>query len=384
MTKVGVEMSRKSWNQVRIDTGALQTNFKFFQKKAGAETRVMAMVKADGYGHGMVETARVFAEAGCDAFGIAEICEGVALRRSGIEGDIFVLLGFSQENTGLFFQYNLVPVVFDSVSIERISKSAVEHRQNIGIHLKVDCGMGRLGVVVEEATALVSLIDKLPGISLKGIMAHFPASEDPLSTSTILTEERFSTLCERLGTSKYICHIANSGAVLNFPHSCHDMVRPGIGLYGYHPAGKRGQGSDNAECLLPAMSFTTKILQVKKVPANYGISYGHSYVTKQPTQLAVLPVGYEDGYLRALSNRAEVLIHGRRFPIRGRICMNLCMADITGLEGVQPGDEVVLLGSQGDEMITADEIGRWANTISYEVLCLFGNNNRREYFRTNT
>lgn len=339
----------------------------------------MAMVKADAYGHGMVETARIFSEAGCYAFGVAEINEGVSLRKGGIEGDIFVFLGFSSENVGLFFQYDLIPVVFDQTSIECISRAAREKERAISVHLKVDCGMGRLGEVAEEAEQLLKLINELPGIDLGGLSAHLPISEDPSLGTTNENLKRFSELIKILADKeKSVFHIANSGAVLNFPQSYYDMVRPGISLYGYYPDGEKKNGTDE-DRLMPAMSFVSKVLQVKEVPEGYGISYGHTFITDKPTVLAVLPVGYEDGYLRALSNKAEVLIHGKRVPIRGRICMNLCMVDVTSLTDVKPGDEVVLLGSQGKETITADDIGRWAKTISYEILCLLGNNNERGY-----
>lgn len=372
-------MSEKSWNRVTIDPEALHANYRLFQDQVGRGVRVMAMVKADAYGHGMVAAARIFAQSGCDAFGVAEIQEGVDLRSCGVRGDIFVLLGCRPHDCSLFFQYDLTPVVFDFASIERISQTAVTLHKEISVHLKIDCGMGRLGLIAEEATPLIQLVESLPGVHLGGVMAHFPLSDDPKSTTSKELENRFSELCQRLSLETNILHIANSGAVFNLPDSYYNMVRPGIGLYGYYPDGGSGQVDLGEDRLQPAMTFTTKVLQVKNVPANYGISYGHTYITKQPSTLAVLPVGYADGYLRALSNRAEVLIHGCRVPIRGRVCMNMCMVDVSKLHGVQPGDEVVLLGSQGDASISADEIGRWANTISYEVLCLFGNNNEREY-----
>ncbi len=368
-----------SWNQVRINPAALKNNFHFFKNRADDKTRVMAMVKADGYGHGMIEAAKVFASAGCDAFGVAEISEGVALRQSGIVEDIYVLLGCHQENVAKYFEFNLVPIVFDIASIELLSREATNRNVEIGVHLKVDCGMGRIGVVAEEAVVLKQRIDQLPGINFTGLMSHFPISEIPADVSSADVKERFTTLCDALGNPESLLHIANSGAVLNVPGSSFGMIRPGIGLYGYYPDGQPGLEDSGEEHLIPAMSVTTKILQVKRVPAGSGISYGHTYVTQKESVLAVLPIGYEDGYLRALSNRAQVLIHGKRVPIRGRICMNLCMADITDLEGVCSGDEVVILGTQGKETITADEIGQWAGTISYEVLCLLGNNNERTY-----
>ncbi len=368
-----------SWNQVRIDPEALKNNFLFFKNRVGVHTRIMAMVKADGYGHGMIEAARTFESVGCDAFGVGEIGEGVGLRKSGIGGDIFILLGFSRDNVELFFKYNLTPIVFDIDLITLLSQTALRLNREISVHLKVDCGMGRVGVVAEEAAPLKYKIDKLPGIRFGGLMTHFPISEIPGSPSTASAEKRFRTLCSELGDPKPLLHIANSGAVLNVPGSHFDMIRPGIGLYGYYPDPAMGVAINESERLQPAMSMSTQVIQVKRVPAGYGISYGHTYVTEEESVLAVLPIGYEDGYLRSLSNRAQVLIHGKRVPIRGRICMNLCMADVTELSEVSPGDEVVVLGSQGTERITADEIGLWAGTISYEVLCLLGNNNEREY-----
>lgn len=368
-----------SWNQVRIDPGALKNNFLFFKNRIGVDTRIMAMVKADGYGHGMIEAARTFESVGCDAFGVGEIGEGVGLRKSGISGDIFVLLGFDKDNVDLFFRHDLTPIVFDVDSITLLSQAAQRLNREISIHLKVDCGMGRVGVVAEEAAPLKYKIDELPGVHFGGLMTHFPISEIPGSQSSASVEKRFRTLCSELGDPKSLLHIANSGAVLNMPGSHFDMIRPGIGLYGYYPDPGMGADISDGEELRPAMSVSTRVIQVKHVPAGYGISYGHTYVTEEESVLAVLPIGYEDGYLRSLSNRAQVLIHGKRVPIRGRICMNLCMADVTELSEVSPGDEVIVLGSQGTERITADEIGLWAGTISYEVLCLLGNNNNREY-----
>ena len=159
----------------------------------------------------------------------------------------------------------------------------------------------------------------------------------------------------------------------------YEMVRPGISLYGYYPDGRAGQERAFGERLVPAMSYVSQVLQVKTVPAGTGVSYGHTYITPCESRLAIIPVGYEDGYFRSLSNRGEVLIRGCRAPIRGRICMNICIADVTGIHGVEAGDDVVLMGTQGRESITADEIAGWVGTISYEVLCLIGNNNERIY-----
>lgn len=372
--------SSRSFNQISIDSSALHENFRIMQQRVGRDIRVMAMVKADGYGHGMVQAALSFARAGCDCFGVAEIGEGVALRRAGIQGQILVLLGFQPSQEQLFFDYELTPVVFDSQALHLLSQAAVRNGKEMSVHLKVDCGMGRLGIMPAELQDFLAQMVKLPGVSLAGIMSHFPMADDPASTHTLEMYQRYKEVCAQSSQRPpLLCHIANSGAALYFPKTCCDMVRLGISLYGYYPDGARGKQVDPQKKLVPAMSFTTQVVQVKSVPAASGISYGHTFVTSRQTRMAVLPVGYADGFLRSLSNKAQVLIKGQRARIIGRICMNLCMADISEIQGVQPGDQVVILGSQGAETVTADEIGAWMGTISYEVLCLFGNNNERNY-----
>lgn len=369
-----------SRNQVRIDCQALRHNFRCITESVGSGVEVMAMVKGDAYGHGMTETAVVLAGCGCRTFGVAELFEAVALRRAGIDGRIFVLLGFAPDEAEQFIHHDLTPVVFLDQDIRVLSRAAVDSGREIGVHLKVDCGMGRLGLLPADVPSFTQRIDALPGIHLAGILAHLPEADQRQALSTPLIFSRFQELVAGLDTGfRGIRHIANSGAALYFPETHCDMVRAGISLYGCYPDGGTGDDVAAGARLHPAMSFATRVAQVRELPAGSGISYGHTYTTTRPTRIAVLPVGYEDGYLRDLSNRGEVLIHGRRAPVRGRVCMNLCMVDITGIDGVEVGDEVVLLGRQGDEEITADEIAGWMGTISYEVLCLFGKNNSRIY-----
>ncbi len=350
------------------------------QQRVGRDIRVMAMVKADGYGHGMIQAAISFSRAGCDCFGVAEIGEGVELRRAGIQGQIFVLLGFQPSQEQLFVDYDLTPVVFDYQSLQLLSQAATSNGKEMAVHLKVDCGMGRLGLMPVEFQDFLAQMDKLPGLSLAGVMSHFPMADDPASTQTLEMYQQYKKVCEQTSQQPpVLCHIANSGAALYFPETCCNMARLGISLYGYYPDGARGKQFERGKRLVPAMSFTTQVVQVKTVPAASGISYGHTFITEQETRIAVLPLGYADGFLRSLSNKAQVLIKGQRARIIGRICMNLCMVDISDIEGVETGDQVVIMGSQGAETITADEIAEWMGTISYEVLCLFGNNNERSY-----
>jgi alanine racemase len=374
----------QSFNQVTINPAALQKNFRVMQQRVGETVQVMAMIKADAYGHGMIKAAMSFSEAGCSVFGVAEIQEGVELRRAGIQGQIFILLSFRDSQAQLFFDYNLTPVVFDLSALRLLSQSAVSNKKNMPVHVKVDCGMGRLGFTPSQLPPFLEELDRLPGLTLAGIMSHFPMADDLASSQTREMFQRFAAICRQHGRpTPLLCHIGNSGAALYFPETCCDMVRMGISLYGYYPNGIDSRQHEQGEQLLPAMSFTTQVIEVKSVPENTGISYGHTFITSKETRIAVLPIGYADGFLRSLSNKAQVLIHGQRANIIGRICMNLCMADISGIQGVQPGDQVVILGTQGNETITADEIADWMGTISYEVLCLFGNNNERTYLEKN-
>lgn len=366
-----------SVNRITISGAALEQNYRRISERVDPTVAVLAMVKADAYGHDMVFAAKSFARAGCRYFGVAEIGEGVRLRQAGIGGDIFIMVGFPPEQAQLFFTYNLTPVVFDLAAIAGLADLAEQQGRVLPVQLKVDCGMSRLGISPHQAAEFADYIGRRKGLRLAGVLTHLPASDQAGHPSTTTACELFSAACGQIGDddNSLLRHIANSGAVLNFPETFGNLVRAGIALYGYAPDGREQHA--RAAGLIPAMTFATRIAQVKEIAAGTGISYGHTYTTSRPTRLAVLPVGYEDGYSRRLSNRVEVLIGGRRAAIRGRICMNLCMADITDIDGVQAGDEAVLLGSQGDQQIWADEIAGLADSISYEILCMLGNNNIR-------
>jgi len=311
--------------------------------------------------------------------------KGIKLRRAGLKGDIVVLLGGSPESYADIIRHELTPVVFDVDFLTGLSDAATRMKMEVKVHLKVDVGMGRIGVMPDEVESYISLIKRLPGISLSGMLSHFPVADEIDSLQT--THEQLSHFKNVLAdlkskeSGKVVSHIANSAALIYFPKSHLDMVRPGISLYGCYPDGSptRAKGAAPTLELQPVMSFKSRVIQVKEVGPGCGISYGHTFVTRRKSRIAVLPVGYADGYLRKLSNRAQVLIGGRRAPICGRVCMNATLVDVTDLPPVHAGDEVVLLGQQGDERITADEIAQWMETISYEVLCLFGSFNERFY-----
>ncbi len=373
-------MIPSSYNLVYIDLGAIKNNYNLLCDISQNGAKALAMVKADGYGHGMVEVARALVQAGCTIFGVAELREAIILREADIEGDIYVMLGCDEQHVEKIFEFDLTPVVFSLHTLGKLSAAAEKRNMSLGVHLKIDSGMGRLGFMPHEVEEILKQIDKTPHVHLAGIMSHFSQSDDVSSPQTLKSIELFTKLGHKARKDfKGIFHIANSGGLLNFPTSHGDMVRPGISLYGYYPDGGGCIHQKNGKTLIPAMSYSTRVIQVKILPIGSGISYGHTFITKRKTQIAVLPVGYEDGYPRCLSNRGEVLIKGKRAPILGRVCMNLTMVDITDIQGVEEGERVVLLGAQGEETITADEIAGWADTISYEILCMIGNNNERKY-----
>lgn len=373
------------FNRVEIDTGALEKNFQSIRNTVGPQTKIMAVVKSDAYGHGLIECAGILGRAGAETFGVAEVREGIKLRKAGIRGDIIILLGGSPDSYEDIIRFDLTPVVYEVDFLAGLSNEANRLKAEVKVHLKVDVGMGRIGIMPDEVESYVSLIRRLPGISLSGILSHFPAADEINSLQT--THEQLADFKNILAELKskesgtIISHIANSAGLIYFPKSHLDMVRPGISLYGCYPDGSSIRARDVAPSLelLPVMSFKTRVIQVKEMGAGCGISYGHTFVTRRKSRIAVLPVGYANGYLRKLSNRAQVLIGGRRAPVCGRVCMNATLVDVTDLPPVHVGDEVVLLGSQDNGIITADELAQWMETISYEVLCLFGNLNERTY-----
>lgn len=370
-----------SRNIVTVDVSALQHNYKVLKSILGPEKVLLAMVKADAYGHGMVESAKAFAEAGCSSFGVAEIGEGVELRQAGVKGDIFVFMGFQSGEGGLFFEYDLTPIVFLKEDLYALSRLGQEKGKVIDFHLKVDTGMGRLGFFADDVEGVVDTAKELPFVKLSGVVSHLACGDEPGTSANNDAFATFQNICDNNDLENTILHIANSAGVLNFPQAHNAFSRAGISLYGYYPDGSSGKQYESLPKLEPAMTFGTRVLQVKTFPAGKGISYGHTYTTDKETVIAVLPIGYEDGFSRGLSNCGEVLLHGKRARVCGRICMNLCMVDVSGIENVQSGDEVVVLGQQGDEVITADEIAAKCNTISYEVLCMFGSNNKRQYLK---
>jgi alanine racemase len=351
---------------VDVDLGALRRNVGRLKSHLQPRTSLLAVVKANGYGHGDVRVAQAAIEAGAEWLGIARVQEGASLRRAGITTPILLLaeppLGAVEQAVDL----GLVPTIYTAEIAGAFSDRAVDDGRTIPVHLKVDTGMHRYGVVPEAAEEMVDLIDRLDGLELEGFWSHFAVAEDVDTPLTRRQYEIFSGLFESLGprADGLTKHLANSAAILTFPESHLDMVRAGIAMYGIYPSPEQSDRTD----LEPVMSLRSRVGLTKRLPAGEPISYGQRYTTSRETTVATIPVGYADGLPRSLTNRGEVLIGGRRYRISGAVTMDHFLVDV-GDDDVKSGDEVVILGRQGSEEITAQEIADRLGTIPYEVVC---------------
>jgi len=324
------------------------------------------VVKADAYGHGAREVARALAAAGSESFGVATLEEGVELRAAGIRSPILVLAGVYPEQLGEFIQHRLTPAICETEAFKQLEKEARRRGVTLNFHLKVDTGMGRIGLPSAEVERWLPEMGQLESLKLEGLFSHFSQAENVEGSYTQSQLKAFQSVLKRLRSAGYNppwVHLANSAAVITLPSAHFTMVRPGLMLYGAYPSPVMA----SQVALKPVLSWRTRVLQLKRVPEGSSISYGQIFVTQRESSIATLPVGYADGYPRLLSNRGEVLIRGQRAPVAGRICMDLTMVDVTDIRGVEQGDEVVLLGAQGKAAISADEMARWAETISYEI-----------------
>jgi alanine racemase len=364
-------------NEVIIDLGAIRDNFLAIRALAGSKSRVLAVVKSNAYGHGMVPVARTLESAGVDYLGVFELEEGLELREAGINVPLLIMMGITPEEVVPTINNRLTPALFEEHIAEMLSEKSLEQGSVTPVHIKVDTGMARLGVSSAEIDSFLRSLLPLKGLRLEGIFSHLAMADQPQHPFTAQQIRSFLRVveeCRRLGVCTDAVHLTNSGALLEQRALDLLMVRPGILLYGSPPA-----DALQAPSFRPAMTFRSKVIQVREVPPGTPISYGGTYKTASMATIATIPVGYDDGYSRLLSNQGVALIHGRRVPVVGRVCMNLTMLDVTALGGVALGDEVILLGAQGKERITAEELAEKGGTISYEVYCSLGNNNRRVY-----
>lgn len=365
-------------NEVIIDLGALKHNFFEIRRLAGANTRVLAVVKSDAYGHGMIPVARTLESEGVDYLGVFELEEGLELRKAGCKVPILIMMGLMLDEVSAVVKHDLTPTLFQLEIAKELSRISAEQDKATPVQVKVDTGMTRLGVFPEDLQDFLRQLVALKGIRLEGIFSHFAVADQP---DEPFTDQQIRSFLEAVEGYRQVLgfqgavHIANSGALLGKKGLGFGMIRPGILLYGSPPA----QGLAGADSFKPVMTFRSRVIQVKTVPKGTSVSYGRTYTTQESRTIATIPVGYDDGYSRLLSNNGEALIRGQRAPVVGRVCMNLTMLDVTRVEGVAVGDEVVLLGAQDKERITAEEIAARIGTISYEVYCTIGQSNRRVY-----
>jgi len=353
--------------RVEIDLDSIAYNIHQIRKKVGNKTKIMAVMKANAYGHGAVEVAKVAIDAGAQWLAVALVEEGIQLREAGIQSPILILGSTPPDQVHEVIKYNLSQTVCSRELIETLSNEAQSWNQTAKVHIKVDTGLGRLGIFPEEVAAFVKESSCLEGIEIEGIFTHFSVADED-KAFTELQIKKFKEVISNLEREKIhipLKHAANSAAVVGFASSYFNLVRPGIILYGLYPSPEINRTIP----LKPAMSFKTKITYLKRVPAGYSLSYDRTFTTKRKSLIAILPVGYADGYPRALSNKGEVLIKGKRAPVVGMICMDMTLVDVTHIPDVKVGDEVVLFGKQNGAQISADEIASKSDLINYEILC---------------
>lgn len=357
-----------------ISLSAIAHNLRFV-KSVTRNRPVIAVVKADAYGHGSAVISTKLLQEGVACLAVAFTCEACELRESGITSPIIVL--FDHGDVRHYFDYGLLPVISSYDSARRISEEAKKRETVIQIHVDIDTGMGRLGFSGRNMLKDIMRISDLPGLAITGLMSHFSEADLADRSYAALQLDRFNSIIgevQELVGRPILSHIANSAAILSCKESHLGAVRPGLMLYGYSPL-----TSERSTELIPAMSIKAPIIDIRHVEAGTPISYGRTFVTQRPSRIGVLAIGYADGYSRVLSNNAHVLVKGARAPVVGRVCMDLTMIDLTDAPEVEIDDEAVIIGRQGEDAITADDLAIQAGTISYEILTSLGSGSRKVY-----
>jgi alanine racemase len=378
--------------QIRIDLTALRRNTAALTALIGPACELLAVVKADGYGHGMVEVARAALAGGARRLGVSTVEEGATLRAAGVTCPVLVMGVMDEAEAPEVVAQKLTPVVCRSGQLDALIAAARRSStRRVAVHLKADTGMGRLGLLPEEFLPMLQQARRESAVRVEGIMTHFAEADAVESTFTTSQLNRFLALLGQVGQirqigsaqpggrptgSPLIAHAANSAAILTRPESRFQMVRAGLALYGLLPS----PACQGVVELDPVMSWTTRVAHLRRLPAGRSLGYGRTFTTKRSSLIGLLPVGYAAGYSRLLSNRAACLHRGVRVPIVGRISMDLTMIDLTDHPSAGIGDEVVLLGRQGRERVTAEEMATWAQTIPYEIVCSVGGRSTRRIF----
>jgi alanine racemase len=376
--------TRPTWAEVLL--GNLRYNFGVVQRHIGIDVTICAVVKADAYGHGAVECAQALEEEGAQWLGVTSLDEAIPLREAGIQTRILLMTGFWRGEEEEIVRLGLTPTVWEAGQIENLQKAATRLGQRHSVHLKVDTGMGRLGVALEDLPQVCAALKRSSHLVVEGLSTHLASSEALDAPSVDDQLKGFDTarrVLKNEGFDPLLLHTANTSAVISRRESWKSMVRPGAALYGYYlpfeRAGREVSGTKLRLGVKPVLTWKTRILSLRDVRANQALSYGGIYVTKAPARIAVLPVGYADGLNRALSSRGRVIVREHYAPIVGRISMDLTLVDVTGLPGVDVGDEVILLGSLDGLSVDAREHASLANTVLYEVLCGISKRVPRKY-----
>lgn len=355
---------RPTW--VEIDIANLRHNLNEVRRIVGARPKILVPVKADAYGHGIAQISRALERWGVNYLGVSSADEGMEVRESGVKLPVLVMGAIMEDDVKQCIENDLTITLASKELLKKVGSFAKENRMRPKVHIKVDTGMGRLGIWHRDGEKFIEAVSKWRDIQIEGIYTHFPSadSDGEFTKNQICDFKSLLVALRKKGIKPKYTHAANSIGLMNFKEAHFSLVRPGLMVYGLYPDVERGKVN-----IKPVLSFKTKIAYLKEVPKGRPISYGGTYVTTKRTGVATLPVGYGDGYMRHLSNRGEVLVHGRRAPIIGRVSMDHAMVDVTHIENPKLGDEVVLIGPQGGGFIGAEELAKLCGTISYEIVC---------------
>ena len=366
MMKKKNKPTRPVWAEVNLDN--IKFNLKQVKKNIPEHTKIMAVVKADAYGHGVIPVAKAALEGGADRLAVALPEEGKELRENDFKLPIQILGEVLPNQIPILVENDLIPTISKLDTVQKLNELAEKKDIIKKVHVKIDTGMGRIGVFPDDAINFIKKVNSYDNIDIEGIMTHFAKADEEDKSYTYKQWERFQSVIDKLKEIDIkipIKQAANSATIIDLPEFALNMVRPGIMMYGLRPSHEVDESFE----LKPALSWKAKVVYLKEVPPGTGISYGTTYVTKRKAKIATIPMGYADGFSRLLSNKGEVLINGKRAPIRGRVCMDQFMVDVTDIDNVNIGDELVLIGKQGNDELTATEMADLIGTINYEITC---------------
>lgn len=353
--------SKLAWKE--IDLANLEHNLSIIKSKIGKDVEVIPVVKADAYGHGAKVISKFLSKKGIKKFAVATMEEGIELRDYGIKNTILILSPQFIDSIPYLVEYNLTPVISSLEFLSALGEYTLSKNLKFSFHLGIDTGIGREGMITENLEEVLKMKEKYPNLKFEGLSSHLSSSEDKLDPYNERQGEIFERIYKKLKNLGWngFCHFANSGGIFNFSKLHYHGVRPGIALYGY-----------GDKDLLPIMSVKARITLIKEVPENWGIGYNHTYITKSPTKIALIPVGYADGYRREFSNKSQVIIKNKFFPVIGRISMDQFTIDISSDLFIKVGDLAIVMGRSGDLNLDAEKLSSWADTIPYEILTSFG------------